>query len=69
LVTLYGAFIDPDYITPVYSTIPAIFAKSSTVWSTIFFIITNKSIKSKLSFTYVSKNVEINIPVEIQLIE
>jgi hypothetical protein len=48
-VTLYSAFINPDHITPFGSTLPAIFAKSSMVWSTIFFIISNKNIKSKMN--------------------
>jgi hypothetical protein len=47
-VTLYSAFVNPDHITPVGSTLPAIFAKSSTVWSTIFYIFSNKNIKSKM---------------------
>jgi hypothetical protein len=49
-VTLYSSFVNPDHITPVGSTLPAIFAKSSTVWSTIFYIFSNKNIKSKMSF-------------------
>lgn len=49
-VTLYSAFVNPDHITPVGSTLPAIFAKSSTVWSTIFYIFSNKNIKSKMLF-------------------
>jgi len=39
-----------DHITPVGSTLPAVFAKSSTVWSTVFYIFSNKNIKSKMSF-------------------
>ena len=30
------------------STVSAVFAKSSVVWSTLFYILTNKSIKTKI---------------------
>jgi hypothetical protein len=30
--------------------VPAIFAKSSTVWSTLFYIFSDKNIKSKMKF-------------------
>jgi len=52
LVTLYSSFINPDHITPLASTFPAVFAKSSTVWSTLFFIFSNKNIKSKISSSF-----------------
>ncbi len=37
------------------STVSAVFAKSSVVWSTLFYMLTNKSIKSKV-FTCNKKN-------------
>ena len=65
-VTMYSAFINPDHITPVASTLPAIFAKSSTVWSTIFYIFSNKNIKSRMSFRPSSEK---NTPIEMKLIQ
>jgi hypothetical protein len=46
---LYNSFkntTDDEY--PMLSTVSAVFAKSSVVWSTLFYVLTNKSIKSKL---------------------
>ena len=53
-VSLYSAFIDADAITPFDSLWPAIFAKSSMLWSTLLYIFTNKSIKSKINKKLVS---------------
>lgn len=46
---MYSPFINSDHISPLYSTIPAMFAKSSFVWSTIMFIFSNNQIKSKIN--------------------
>ena len=35
---------------PISSTLLAIFAKSSVVWSSLLYMFTNKSIRSKLNF-------------------
>lgn len=48
IVSMVSAFIDPDLISPFGSTIPALFAKTSMVWPTIFYIMTNNQIKSKI---------------------
>lgn len=47
IVSMYSAFIDPSDISPLASTLPAMFAKSSMVWSTILFIYSNDYIKIK----------------------
>jgi len=52
---MYSAFIDPDHITPAVSTIPALFAKSSMLWSTIFFIYTNKDLRKRFWGSFLSK--------------
>lgn len=49
VVSFYGAFIASDDIAPIAGTIPAYFAKSSMVWSTLFYIFTNRKLKSKLT--------------------
>ena len=49
IVFLYNCFKDiNDESQPILSTISAVFAKSSVFWSTLFYILTNKNIKSKL---------------------
>nr|QVK45899.1 G protein-coupled receptor [Proales similis] len=48
LVALYTAFIDADGVPPLLGTIPAIFAKSSMLWSTLFYILLNKNIFHKV---------------------
>lgn len=47
LVSMWSAFVNPDHISPLGSTIPAMFAKSSMVWSTILFVYSNKPIREK----------------------
>ena len=47
-VSFYTAFIDEDAISPLGTTLPAFFLKSSMVWSTLFFVVTNRNIKSKI---------------------
>ena len=70
-VTLYSSFVNPDHITPVGSTLPAIFAKSSTVWSTIFYIFSNKNIKSKMTFkrssTTERRTERIHTPIQMKV--
>ncbi len=44
---MYSAFINPDHITPAISTLPALLTKSSMLWSTVFFIFTNKELRKK----------------------
>jgi hypothetical protein len=47
LVCLYAAFVSSD-IPPMFGTLPAMFAKSSMLWSALFYIFTNKQFKSKV---------------------
>jgi len=48
-VFLFNSFKkNTNNIDPVLSTVSAVFAKSSVVWSTLFYILSNKTIKSKL---------------------
>jgi hypothetical protein len=54
-------FIIKDHITPIISTLPALLAKSSVVWSTLLHIFTNKRIKSKVSKTIIFSKNEIKI--------
>jgi hypothetical protein len=49
IVFLYNCFKNiNDESQPILSTISAVFAKSSVFWSTLFYILTNRNIKSKL---------------------
>ena len=45
---VYSAFINPDDISPEISTLAAIFAKTSTVWSTLAYILMEKNINFKI---------------------
>ena len=49
--SMYIAFVDEIGLGPMAETLPAMFAKSSMVWSTIFYIYSNKDIRSKISFS------------------
>ncbi len=46
-VCLYAAFVSSD-IAPMLGTLPAIFAKTSMLWSALFYIFTNNQFKSKV---------------------
>ena len=48
LVALYAAFVDAEGILPLYGTLPAMFAKSSQLWTSLLYIITNKQIREKV---------------------
>ena len=50
LVSFYTCFIDENGISPLASTVPAFFSKSSIIWTTLFFITTNQNIRSKFMF-------------------
>lgn len=47
IVSFYTGFIDEEAISPLGATMPAFFMKSSMVWSTLFFILTNNNIRPK----------------------
>jgi len=50
IVSFYSAFGNSgEELSPVMGTIPAYFAKSSMVWSTLFYIFTNRKLKAKLT--------------------
>ena len=46
--SMYRAFFDEDGIDEVVGTLPAIFAKSSTLWLAVSFIFGNQNIKNEL---------------------
>ena len=41
LVAFYSALIEPNGVGPFYSLLPAVFAKSSVLWSSLFYLCTN----------------------------
>ena len=49
-VALISAFGDPKSITPLYATMPALFAKSQVVWNPLVYVVTNKNFRQKLPF-------------------
>ncbi|RNA30611.1 rod opsin [Brachionus plicatilis] len=48
MVSLYSSFIGDD-LPPLAGTLPAMFAKSTLVWSAILYIFSNKQIRVKLT--------------------
>ena len=63
LVALYAAFIDAESILPLFGTLPAMFAKSSQLWTSLLYIITNKQIREKV-LIFLPKKVG---PIELSL--
>ncbi len=52
---MYVAFIDAHGLSAMSETLPAMFAKSSMVWSTIYYLYTNEQFRSKISFKLFSR--------------
>ena len=48
LISLTSAFIDPNVSEGLNGTIPAILAKSSMVWTPVFYIFLNKTIRAAI---------------------
>ena len=48
IVTLIAAFGNSEIITPLMGTIPAVIAKSSMVWSSLLYILSNKAVRNKV---------------------
>lgn len=48
MVCMYSAFISDKPLPPLYGTVPAIFAKSSMLWTSLVYLLTNKSIRVKV---------------------
>lgn len=46
-VAFYSAFISTD-LPPIAGTLPAMFAKSSLVWTSVLYIFSNKQIRTKI---------------------
>ena len=46
---MYAAFISADHLSPLASTLPSMFAKSSFVWGTLLYMTTNKEIITKIN--------------------
>lgn len=47
-VSLISAFGNPQSITPLMATLPALFAKSQVIWNPIIYVAFNKNFRSKL---------------------
>ncbi len=46
---MWSSLIDPGHVTPLASTLPAFIAKSSMLWSSLFFIFSNQKVKKRLA--------------------
>ena len=49
MVAMYSAFINPKGVSPLLGTIPAIFAKSSMLWTSVIYIFSNRQIRENLT--------------------
>ena len=49
IVSLYSVCIKSDHFSPLVSMLVILFTKTSIVWSTLFYLITNKKLKSKIA--------------------
>ena len=56
IVCLYMAFVDAGAISPMMTSIPAMFAKSSMLFSSLFFIFTNSQFKRRLGLNLLKKS-------------
>ncbi len=54
---MYNSFKPYSDSLPILSTVSAVFAKSSVVWSSLFYIVTNKNIKTKVVEILLGKTV------------
>ncbi len=48
VVALYSSFGDPEKISPLGAVLPAVFAKSSMLWSSLYYVLSNKKIKQQV---------------------
>lgn len=48
LVCLYTAFINSKRLDDIYETLPAIFAKTSLLWTSLHYIYSNRNIKNNI---------------------
>ena len=53
--SMYIAFVDEIGLGPMAETLPAMFAKSSMVWRTIYYLYTNEQFRSKISLKLFSR--------------
>ena len=60
IVSMWSAFVNPEDISPLGSTLPAMFAKSSMVWGTILYLRTNSRIRTKFNSNLFIKENESN---------
>lgn len=49
IVSLYSACIKSEQFRPLVTMLAILFTKTSIVWSTLFYLITNKKLKSKIA--------------------
>ncbi len=54
IVTLYTAFIQSHSVSPIMATIPAIFAKTSMLWTSVLYVFSNNQIKKKFNVDLIS---------------
>lgn len=48
IVSMYRMLVDSNGVKPIYGTLPALFAKTSLIWTSLLYILLNKQIKRRL---------------------
>ena len=54
MVTMWTSFVNEHTIGPLVASIPAMFAKSSMLWSSLLYIFSNQQIKKQFSIDLLS---------------
>ena len=54
MVTMWTSFVNEHTIGPLAASIPAMFAKSSMLWSSLLYIFSNQQIKKQFSIDLLS---------------
>ena len=60
VVSMWSAFVNPEDISPLGATLPAMFAKSSMVWGTLLYLMTNSRVRAKFNSNVLGKENESN---------
>ncbi|CAF0986840.1 unnamed protein product [Brachionus calyciflorus] len=48
MVSMYSAFINDKGVTPLVGTLPAVIAKSSTLWTSLIYVFLNRNIRKRM---------------------
>ena len=55
-ISLFSYFITSNNMTPLLTTLPTLLTKSSFVWTSLLYLLSNNKIRTKLSFDLLRNN-------------